>query len=103
MPRTAPLLSAFVLTLYASAAPAADPVSKLHVSQRVVVVAVGIDRYPNLLGTADLRFAETDAAEFAKLMTDRYGYAGQALLRAEGRGHQEGRSPNPQGRGGPAG
>lgn len=78
------LVATLAVALAPAAAAAADPVPKPHVFKRVVAVAVGIDRYPNLLGAADLRFAENDAGEFAKLMTDRYGYESKLLLGSKG-------------------
>lgn len=41
---------------------------------RVVVVAIGINRYEKLRGTTDLRFAEADAAEVAEVCERVYGY-----------------------------
>src|SRR4051794_18117145 len=50
---------------------------------RVVVVAVGINRYESLTGTADLRFAEADARAFADLTRDAYGYESETILGSE--------------------
>ena len=42
--------------------------------KRVVVVAIGINQYPKLRGTTDLRYAEADAAEFADVCESLYGF-----------------------------
>src|SRR4051812_24836963 len=50
---------------------------------RVVVVAIGIDRYEALSGTPDLRFAEADARAFADITRDIYGYETVRILGKE--------------------
>lgn len=48
---------------------------------RVLVVAVGIDHYPHLLGQdAPLKAAEADAKAFAALCRDHFGYQTRTLL-----------------------
>lgn len=47
---------------------------------RVVVLSIGVNRYPHLTGAADLRFAESDARAFADLMQSHYGYETELLL-----------------------
>lgn len=47
---------------------------------RVVVLAIGVNRYPHLTGAADLRFAENDARAFADLTRSYYGYETELLL-----------------------
>lgn len=42
--------------------------------KRVVVVSIGINHYPKLRGTTDLRFAVSDAAEVADVCETLYGY-----------------------------
>ena len=42
--------------------------------KRVVLVSVGINHYPRLRGTTDLRYAEADAAEFAEVCATLYGF-----------------------------
>lgn len=48
---------------------------------RVLVIAIGINRYPNLTGEeTTLRFAEADASGFADLARSHFGYEAQTLL-----------------------
>lgn len=42
--------------------------------KRVVVVTIGINHYPKLRGTTDLRYAVSDAAEVADVCETLYGY-----------------------------
>lgn len=42
--------------------------------KRVVLVSIGINHYPKLRGTTDLRFAAADAAEVADVCESLYGY-----------------------------
>lgn len=42
--------------------------------KRVVLVSIGINHYPKLRGTTDLRFATADAAEVADVCESLYGY-----------------------------
>lgn len=67
-----------------AAAQPAGPGRRPHVYGRVLVVAVGINDYPKLDGTGSLKFAENDAAEFGRLMADRYGYEVRLLLGSKG-------------------
>lgn len=50
---------------------------------RVVVLAIGINKYPDLSGTGDLRFAEADAEAVATLMREQFGYEAETLLGSE--------------------
>lgn len=58
--------------------PAADagrrPAHQPYPFKRVVVVAVGINEYPKLRGTTDLRYAEADATEVADVCEALYGF-----------------------------
>lgn len=73
-----------------STAPAADPVPEppartvgrrnVYPYGRVVVLAIGVNRYPHLTGAADLRFAENDARAFTDLVRSHYGYETELLL-----------------------
>ena len=61
----------------ADARPGELPVARRHEPypfKRVVVIAIGINQYEKLRGTADLRFAEADAAEVANVCEKLYGY-----------------------------
>ena len=42
--------------------------------KRAVVLAIGINRYPQLRGLADLRFAEADAKTVAEVLDRQYGF-----------------------------
>ncbi len=52
----------------------AKPLHQPYPFKRVVVVAVGINQYPRLRGTTDLRYAEADATEFADVCEALYGF-----------------------------
>ena len=58
----------------AANAVAARPLHQPYPFRRVVVVAVGINHYPGLRGTTDLRYAEADAAEVADVLETLYGF-----------------------------
>jgi TPR repeat protein len=54
--------------------PAAPAKHAPYPFRRAVVLAVGIDRYPNLRGLAPLRYAEADAKDVADLFARHFGY-----------------------------
>ena len=58
----------------AAAQPQQQPQQQPYPFKRVVLVAVGINRYPKLRGTPDLRYAEADAVEVADVCEALYGF-----------------------------
>lgn len=69
---------------FVNEAEATEPTGPSHTPYpfgKVLVVAVGIDRYPQLLGQdAELKAAEADAKAFAALCEDHFGYKTRTLL-----------------------
>ena len=44
------------------------------IAGRRLALTIGINRYEDLQGTGDLRYAEADAVAFGELMRSQYGY-----------------------------
>src|SRR4051812_46955758 len=83
--RLHPAPSSLLLALAVAAAPpppacGQEKAARPHVFKRVVVLAIGVNKYPDLLGVGNLKYAEVDAESVAKVLRENYGYEVVPLL-----------------------